>query len=142
VLTENSGTVLRDDVVAGWLDSIYEGATAEAWEHTYEGAYREFEAACLATLRAFDTDSRLEELFYQAFDSIDVLPACLSEEYMRLINEGQPIEASQLGVSMSWDQFQRQRRGGRAHKPLRQGHPWVVDAPYDSETGLRTELRD
>jgi len=139
VLSENDGSLLRDDVVSGWLDSIYSGEIRERWERTYESAYAEFTTACLETLRGFASDRRLEEEFYRMFDSIDVLPACSLEEYRGLLESGEPIEASQLLVPISSGQIRRLVSSGRARTLRHTGTRWVVDVPYDSRSGLQLE---
>ncbi|HPL29238.1 MAG TPA: CRISPR-associated helicase Cas3', partial [Anaerolineae bacterium] len=136
VLVENSGHIIDEEAISGWLDAVYQGAIAERWNHVYDAAYEEFERACLRTLRAFGSDRGLEELFYRAFDGIEVLPACLEAEYQRLMEAGEPLEASLLPVSIRWGRFCRLRREGKVREEHEPGSPRVVAADYGSELGL------
>ena len=65
----------------------------------------------LATLRAFNSSDQLEELFYQAFDSVEVLPQGCETEY-RQMRQDEPIAASQLLVPMRWAQFGQLKKKG------------------------------
>lgn len=136
VLRKNDGYPIEEEGISAWLDEIYQGPLAERWNQAYEQAYKEFEIACLRTLRAFNSDDQLEEAFYRAFDSIEVLPAVLESEYRHLIEEeNKPLEASQLLVPLRWEQFYHLRKKGKARR-LKPNRLWVVEANYDSEVGL------
>ncbi|MEW6173025.1 MAG: CRISPR-associated helicase Cas3' [Bacillota bacterium] len=136
VLKRNAERMIDEAGISGWLDEIYQGEVAARWNAAYQEAYEDFEAACLKTLRPFNSNDSLEEMFYRAFDSIEVLPACLEDEYETLIVAGEPLEASQLFVPLSWGQFCKLRQNGL----VREGwEKWVkvVEAPYSSELGLQ-----
>jgi CRISPR-associated endonuclease/helicase Cas3 len=137
VVAENSGRLIDEGAISGWLDEIYQGEIAAQWQKIYRTSYDEFNAACLHKLRAFGSDADLENEFYKAFDSIEVLPSCLQGEYEQLTQSEQPLEASQLLVSMQWGQFCQLKRKGLVYPPGEDG-PHVVDAPYTSELGLQT----
>jgi CRISPR-associated endonuclease/helicase Cas3 len=135
VLTKNADVMIDEAAISGWLDEIYQGEVAVRWNAAYQEAYGDFEAACLKTLRPFDSNESLEEIFYQAFDSIEVLPASLEDEYRSLIEASEPLEASQLFVPLSWGQFWKLRKNGL----VREGREkWVkvVEVPYAGEMGL------
>ncbi|MGQ9513133.1 CRISPR-associated helicase Cas3' [Thermodesulfitimonas sp.] len=135
LLKENADRVIDEEGLSDWLNEVYGGEVADRWNKAYEEAYENFVAACLRTLRPFESNEMLEEMFYQAFDSIEVLPACLEDEYNTLIAAGEPLEASQLFVPLSWGQFCKLRQKGL----VREGRPgWVkvVEVPYSSELGL------
>lgn len=121
--------------IAIWLAEIYCGDILERWTKCFERSARDFEDVCLRTLHAFDADESLEDAFYQAFDSIDVLPASLTTEYDAL-NESEPILASELLVGISWRQYARLKNQGRAIPSDDRGRPPVVHAAYSFETGL------
>jgi CRISPR-associated endonuclease/helicase Cas3 len=136
VLAKNSGCLIDEEAISDWLDAVYQGPIAERWNRAYEVTYNEFEAACLRTLRAFNSDRNLEEIFYRAFDGVDVLPVCLECKYYRLMEAGEPLEASQLLVSIRWGRYCKLRREGRVREGREAGSPRVVDAEYSSELGL------
>lgn len=133
VLEKNNEQVIDEEGISRWLDEVYVGEIAEKWESAYDKAYQEFSRSVLRPLRAFHSDDSLEEVFYQAFDSIEVLPASLQNDYQRLI-EATPIEASQLLVPIRWGQF-AQLRAKRKVLETVPGFPKVVDADYN-EFGL------
>lgn len=136
LLERNNGKMIDEEGVSGWLDEIYQGEVTAQWNEAYQEAYADFEAACLRTLRPFESNETLEEMFYRAFDSIEVLPACLEGEYEALIAAGEPLEVAQLFVPLSWGQFYNLRRKGL----VREGRErWVkvVEVPYSSELGLQ-----
>lgn len=136
VLKKNTNKVINEEEISGWLDEIYQGDIAERWNKAFQEAYENFEAACLRTLRPFDANESLEELFFQAFDSIEVLPACLENKYRAFIVADEPLEARQLFVPLSWGQYCKLRRKG-AVRDSEDGWPKIVEVPYNSEVGLQ-----
>jgi CRISPR-associated endonuclease/helicase Cas3 len=134
VLAEHAEQTIDEERISDWLDEIYQGPIADRWNQAYQRAYDEFEGACLRTLRAFNSDEKLEETFYRAFDGIEVLPANLEPAYRQLV-EDEPLEASQLLVSLRWGQFYRLRAGSKVCK-VKPNRPWIVEAEYNSEVGL------
>lgn len=129
-----TGGPLDEGQVSAWLDEIYAGEVAERWQAEYRRELAEFEAAILGTLYPFQADESLEAQFYQAFDSVEVLPACLEEEY-RSLAETEPLVASELLVPIRYGQLARLKREGQV-QPTAEWPP-VVDVPYTSEEGLR-----
>lgn len=137
VLANNAGQVIDEARVPDWLDEVYRGEIADRWDEAYDRAGSEFADACLVTLRAFDSNEDLEEAFYRAFDSIEVLPASMEERYRQLLRYS-PLEASELLVPLRWGQFYRLRASGKVGA-INGGWPRVVDAEYSSESGLRLD---
>jgi len=136
LLSAHDGELIDEGEVSSWLDLIYQGEIALTWNEQYRQAYAGFEQACLRTLNAFDSNDCLEEMFYRLFDGIEVLPACSEEEYVALMEANEPLEASQLLVSLSLSQYQRLKR----QNLVRCGkHKWtrVVTVSYDGEKGLQ-----
>jgi CRISPR-associated endonuclease/helicase Cas3 len=137
VLEREAGHPIDESAIGSWLDEIYAGEIAERWRREFDHAASEFEATCIRTLRAFQADRSLEELFYRAFDSIEVLPDELYDEFIRL-QEEEPIRAYELLVPISWRRYH-----GLAGKGLvRRGDrelPSIVLTPYDSQIGLTFE---
>lgn len=135
ILKRNDGKIINEEEISNWLGEIYQGQVAERWDREFNQAYNEFAAGCLCTMRAFDVKESLEELFYRAFDGLEVLPADLESEYETFLRENEPLEASQLLVPLSWRRYNMLRRKGMARDSGR-GRPKIVDVPYNSEIGL------
>jgi CRISPR-associated endonuclease/helicase Cas3 len=134
------GQAIHEQQVNTWLDAIYTDAILAAWQRDYTTHAQQFERDVLAHLSPFD-GSDLEELFYQMFDGIDVLPMCFLADHDRLLAEGKFLEASALMVSISYRQLARLKRHDKAwYEPTAQRKHklffYVVDAPYTPEQGL------
>ncbi|MCX8062234.1 MAG: CRISPR-associated helicase Cas3' [Anaerolineales bacterium] len=137
ILRSHDGKVLDEDQINHWLDEVYADRVAEQWEKEYRKSVREFEAACLDTLRPFHTVNRIENQFHRLFDGIEVLPACLFEEYVQNL-ESEPITAEELLVPLRWGQYHMLANQGLI-KAGDQRLPPVVMTPYTSELGLSFE---
>lgn len=134
VLSKNDSRMINEEYISDWLDEVYTGPIAAKWDRTYNESYSKFEGACLSSLRAFNSDSTLEQEFYRAFDSIEVLPACFESAYEKLMERGEPLEASQLLVPLRWSRYCKLRRDGQV-KDTRPDLPRIVDVKY-SDKGL------
>ena len=134
ILDREDGLPLEESAVGGWLDEIYSGETAERWIREYAQAASEFDACCIRTLRPFDSDGRLEQMFYSAFDGIEVLPLFFHEEYVAL-REEDPILADELLVPVSWRRYTMLKRSGLVIEGEADSPP-IVRVDYDTETGL------
>ncbi len=135
VLTAVDKQPIDESHLGQWLDSIYEGSLANDWRQQVEAHREEFVQACLKDLRAFESKPELTERFDALFDGNEVLPICLRGHY----DADEPLAASELLVPISSRQFGRLRREGRVlTKPG--DYPIIVDARYDSETGLELNL--
>ncbi|MEJ5365568.1 MAG: CRISPR-associated helicase Cas3' [Desulfosoma sp.] len=139
ILVRESGRPVDESAIGGWLDKIYAGDIADRWREEFEHAAIEFEASCIRPLRAFHADRSLEELFYKAFDSIEVLPNDLYDEFMRL-KEEEPIRAYELLVPISWGRYHALAGKGYLKRGDRDIPP-VVLTGYSSELGLTFERR-
>lgn len=138
LLGGRDGERLHEGQVGAWLDQIYAGTTAAAWREAALAACEEFRAACLADLRAFNSNPELATLFDQLFDGTEVVPEDLVQEYRRL-REEEPLCATELLVPVSWRQFHQLRRAGRVVQPPETVDAPVARLPYDAERGLRLE---
>lgn len=134
ILDRENGKPLDESAIGNWLDEIYSGEVAERWRREYTEAADEFTANCIRTLRPFAADEGLEELFYRAFDSLEVLPDSLYDEYETL-KEEDPIRAGEVLVPISWGRYHALANEGRV-LPRERREPYIVQAAYDSEVGL------
>lgn len=139
ILARENGQPVDESAIGGWLDEIYAGDIAARWRKEFEHAAAEFEASCIRPLRAFRADRSLEELFYKAFDSIEVLPNDLYDEFMQL-KEEEPIRAYELLVPISWGRYHALANKGYVRRGDREIPP-VVLTEYSSELGLTFERR-
>jgi len=139
ILQREDGKPLDESAVGTWLDEIYVGEVAEQLQKEFDHAAAEFEATCIRGLRAFQADSSLEKLFYEAFDGIEVLPESLYDEYLAL-KEEEPIRANELLVSISWGRYHALMNKGQMLAHDREIPP-VARAAYSSEMGLMFDLQ-
>lgn len=134
ILQSHHGKALDEDRINQWLDEIYADQVVMQWERNYQKSVKEFEEACLNTLRPFATVSHIENQFHRLFDGIEVLPESLFKEYEANL-ENESITAEELLVPLRWGQYQM-----LANKRLiiagDQRFPPVVMTPYTPELGL------
>ena len=133
ILERENGRPVDESAVGCWLSEAYEGEVAQAWLEEYDYAAKEFEATCLDGLVPFQADPALRELFYQAFDGVDVLPESLVAEYERLYQEDS-IAAQELVASISYGRLCQVRRRSLTWEPTKA--PIPIEVPYSSETGF------
>lgn len=140
VLEREAGRPVDESAIGGWLDEIYAGDIAARWRKEFEHHAAEFKASCIQPLRAFQADRSLGELFYKAFDSIEVLPNGLYDEFMQL-KEDEPIRAHELLVPIRWGRYHALAKEGLI-RPGNRDIPTVALTGYSSELGLTFEPED
>ncbi len=138
ILKRENGKPLVEKRIGTWLDEIYQGEVAKRWQQEFQRAANEFDATCVRPLRAFESNPRLEDLFYKAFDSIEVLPDGLHDEYLRL-NKEETIRAAELLVPIRWGRYHWLANQGRV-RPKEKHQPYIVEADYSPELGLTFDL--
>lgn len=134
VLERENNQPVDEGKIGAWLDEIYAGEVAERWQQEYEHHAKEFHDTCVMPLRAFQSYDHLEEIFYSAFDGVDVLPEPLYDEYIAL-SEEDPILANELLVSISWGRWHSLANQGKV-RPKDKRQPYIVKASYDARFGL------
>jgi len=135
IMKKNNEKIIREEAIPDWLNNIYQGVVLERWLGSYKKGYEDFRSTCIDTLKPFSSSEALEEKFYQAFDSIEVLPLNLVKTFEEL-KENEPLEANQLLVPIQWRQFFKMQVNGKTSKIKIRG-PWVVESEYNNEIGLR-----
>ncbi|WP_425059234.1 hypothetical protein SCACP_39110 [Sporomusa carbonis] len=135
ILQDINGQFIDEKQITTYLDNIYQDKIAENWNQNYLNAFTEFNDVCISNLKAFAADKFLEDEFYKAFDSIEVLPMSLKDEYIRFINKNDPLSANELFVSLGWKQFDKLAKKRRVIFGAK-GQPNLVNLSYDSEYGL------
>jgi CRISPR-associated endonuclease/helicase Cas3 len=134
VMEKNNGCMVDEAQVSAWLDAVYADIDiSKRWLTEYQSAFTDFADSTLATLRAFQSDVLLKDAFYRAFDSVEVLPAQLEDEYYALVDDN-PLEASQLLVPIRWQQYAVLSNKGLV--PAADDMLKIVNAYYDDEIGL------
>ena len=139
VLERVQGQGIDESAVGVWLDEIYAGEVETRWRAAFRKAADEFERVCLSTLRPFQAAPELEDLFYRAFDSIEVLPAGLWDEYESQ-RQVEPILAAELLVPITWGRYHALKKAGLV-LPAGEGVPIVVKVAYDARMGLGAALQ-
>ena len=134
ILRSNNGQAIHEGEIGEWIDQIYDGEVAEHWARKFEIQANEFESVCLKTMQAFCADQSLEELFYQAFDGIEVLPEASYDEYEEF-KQSEPIRAGELLVPISIGRYHALKSGGQLY-PKEKREPYVAKVPYSPELGL------
>lgn len=134
ILRSNDGQAIHEGEINEWLDQIYDGEVAERWQKEFEIQAEEFESTCLKTMRAFCSDQSLEELFYKAFNGIEVLPEAFNDEYQEY-KEIDPILAGELLVPISIGRYHALKNSGQLY-PKERREPHIAKVPYSSELGL------
>ena len=125
---------IDESAIRGWLDEIYSGEIETRWREDYNNAAENFHASCVRSMRPFASDEGLEDMFYKAFDGIEVLPEPLYDEY-KAVCDDEPIRAGELLVPISWRRYHALRSDDRILSRDRK-EPYRVKAAYDSEVGL------
>ena len=125
---------INEGAIGAWLDEIYSGEVETRWREEYKNAAANFDRMCVRPMRPFAADDELEDLFYRAFDGLEVLPASLYDEY-QILSEEDPIRAGELLVPISWRRFHALRNDGQV-QPRNRREPYRVNAEYNSEVGL------
>lgn len=137
ILQRENGNPLREDAVGAWLDEVYAGPPGVDWVARYETAAAGFRSAIVNSLVAFNSEDRLEEQFYAAFDGLDALPAQFEAEYQQL-REEEPLAAQELFVSIGTGYYARLKKAGRIR---RAAFPVIIDVPYEAgDDGIGLDL--
>jgi CRISPR-associated endonuclease/helicase Cas3 len=134
ILEREHERMIDEGAIGHWLDEIYTGTIADQWRADFVHAASDFERSCIHTLRAFEADPDLEEAFYRAFDSVEVLPIALYDEYQAL-KQDEPIRAGELLVPISWRRYYALANAGQV-LPKAKHEPYIVKAAYSSSTGM------
>ncbi len=134
ILHSNNGHAIHEGEINAWLDQIYEGEVAERWQEEFETQANEFESICLNTMQAFCSDHSLEELFYKAFNGIEVLPEISYDEY-KDFKQSDPIRAGELLVPISIGRYHSLKNSGQLY-PRERREPYIAKVPYSPELGL------
>jgi CRISPR-associated endonuclease/helicase Cas3 len=131
------GRIIDEGMVTQWLEGIYTGLTLERWQQDYDESLTHFQNDVLRHLKPFN-NSGLDDLFFQMFDGIDVLPADNLTAYEKQIEQHHYLEAASWLVPVTWRDYKRLERMGKAWRESQSKYRdlYIVQVPYDAENGL------
>jgi len=132
--------LLDEERLPRWLDEVYTGEVLTAWRQTFERARMDFERSFLQALQPFRSNPALADQFHHLFDSTEVLPESLYNEYLELRDSERALEADSLLVPLSWGLRAMLAGRGLLHRGDRD-FPDVVSVPYDGEWGLNLDVQ-
>lgn len=116
-----------------WVQKVYQDGWTYQERKRYEGA-REAFRVILSALRPLSHFEEGEEMFYGLFNSVEVLPGSLYQEYEEYMRDDRYLLANQLFVPIPLGTFHMLRNAGRL-AGLTQG-ALMADVPYNEELGL------
>jgi CRISPR-associated endonuclease/helicase Cas3 len=132
-LSDCDGKIIDEATIGRRLDQVYQDEVALSWEMQVQEGFSELHAACIKSLRAFESDFALVDRFESFFDGAEVLPTSLSAKYDDLLDR-EPLAASSLLVPVPSHLLARLRRQNKLQR--RQDETWIADLPYSPEFGL------
>jgi CRISPR-associated endonuclease/helicase Cas3 len=130
-----AGLELDEAELPAWLDEVYQGEVLQRWQSVFEQSAAEFEQNFLSGLLPLCSNPALAGQFNRLFNSVEVLPECLLDEYLQILESESPLLADQLLVTLGWGQYQGLLGQGMV-TPGDAELPPVVRLPYDPLTGL------
>ncbi|WP_366519162.1 CRISPR-associated helicase Cas3' [uncultured Thermanaerothrix sp.] len=139
VASRGDALVLDERCLPQWLNAVYTGEVLAAWQSAFRSARIDFERNFLQVLQPFRSNAALAEQFHRLFDSTEVLPESLYNEYLQLRDSERALEADALLVPLSWGLRAMLAQRGLLHAGDRD-FPDVVSVPYDSEQGLDLDV--
>jgi len=135
-LKKCEGNILKENSIQKMLDNVYEAFDLN------EDDLRENFRKLLDNLYPFNEYEDSEEEFFSQFDGIEVLPFELEDEFIKLIDNQQYIEAEKLFVSITKRKFAQYKNKGMINyfQPNNYGKiiP-ILDLKYSDELGLLKE---
>ncbi len=136
-LEEANGQAVDESIVSEWLERVYTGEALARWEAAYQESWDKFQIEVMSSFQPFN-NSGLDDLFFEMFDGVDVLPSIYLHIYDQMIQEGHYLEAAGWLVPISWRDYKRLERLRKAwHERVgKHGDLFVVNVPYSSESGL------
>lgn len=132
------GTPLTVEVAAEWVRQVYLDGWTNKERKRYDQARQSFQYV-LSMLRPLHRFSEGEEEFYGLFQSVEVLPTCLYDEYAKHLEKKCYLLANQLLVPIPLGTFHMLNKKGLLS---RQDNTFIANVPYDNELGMLTREID
>jgi CRISPR-associated endonuclease/helicase Cas3 len=143
-LASVNGQPINEALVDTWLADVYTGDALARWQTAYDESHRRFQEQVMRYFMPFE-NSKLDDLFFEMFDGVDVLPFQYIDEYEQLCRDGKYLEATGLLVPIAWRDYRRLQAKNKAwremlndgsRKRAAKGEIFIVDVPYRQHDGL------
>ncbi len=128
------GKELNQEVLLSWLEQVYACGWTQSERRVYEDIRYSMEKVLRDLTPLYDSEHSID--FDSLFDSVEVVPESLQEEYLRRIAQRQWLYAHELMLPLRWGTLQGLKAKGliaSTHEAI------VVNVEYDAQLGLRTE---
>lgn len=129
----DDGMPLTVDTAAEWVRQVYREGWTNKEQHRFDQAHTAFRSV-LQTLRPLHHDREGEEEFYGLFQSAEVLPRGLYDEYDKHLRSKHYLLATQLLVPIPLSMFHALNKAGKID--LLTDGVWMADVHYDPKLGL------
>lgn len=129
------GTLLTVPIAADWVHKVYQEGWTDRERQRFEQAETAF-SQLLKDIRPLRHLDEGREEFNGLFQSVEVLPSPLFEEYVEHQNAKRHLLAHQLFVPIPLGAFHKLRKAKRLSR-LADG-TWLADAAYDAKLGLHS----
>lgn len=127
------GTLLTALEANQWVQKVYQDGWTLRERRRYEEAIEAFQVV-LSALHPLSHLKEGEEMFYGLFNSVEVLPGSLYQEYEKYMRDGRFLLANQLLVPVPLGTFHMLRNAGLLTRFTR--GVLMADVPYSEELGL------
>jgi CRISPR-associated endonuclease/helicase Cas3 len=135
LLLENP--LLHESRLQEITDKVYEngfGAEGEKFRDTKDRFLKLIEE-----LMPYHSTSRKDSDFYKIFRTVEAVPACYADPFLRCHNDGNIYDAMQYVLSISLGQYHKLKNLNRISQT---DHGLIVNARYDPELGLLIDEPD
>lgn len=132
----HDGTHLTVGITTEWVSKVYENGWPSKGQKRYEEASVAFQYVIQA-LRPFQELQEGKEEFHGLFQSVEVLPRCLYDEYQEALIQKQYLLANELLVPINLGSYHMLKAQDRII--ITKDGVVIIDAPYDCNLGLLLE---
>jgi len=130
------GTHLTVRITTEWVSKVYENGWPNKGQQRYEDATVAFQHVIQA-LRPFQQFQEGKEEFHGLFQSVEVLPRCLYDEYKEALIQKQYLLANELLVPINLGSYHMLKAQDRII--ITKDGAVIIDALYDCNLGLLLE---
>jgi len=130
------GTHLTVGITTEWVSAVYENGWPNKGQKRYEEASVAFQHVIQA-LRPFQELQEGKEEFHGLFQSVEVLPRCLYDEYKEALIQKQYLLANELLVPINLGSYHMLKAQDRII--MTKDGVVIIDATYDCNLGLLLE---
>jgi CRISPR-associated endonuclease/helicase Cas3 len=136
-LRASPGPEISEEVISRWLEVAYSTPWGQGWAAEARRNRDEFSASFLTFAEPFRDRGEFAAGLAESFDATEVVLRDDLDRYRDLVigPDGDPLLAAGLLIPIRWTQRARLHAAGRARHD-RSLDVWVIEAPYDPDTGL------